>query len=395
MDEKRKLALTLSALAVSLLLFLVVLNAPLSAIMKFALAAVVLAGCGFSVAKLHGFECFSGLFLLRSKHGLGLLDELARKHPQAWQLFAEIGMVVGYGSLAYFLMGKKKLEWRRALIVYGSGTFLLVVISGIIPLAMSSLLSMVTGGEEFATAGLQLQTEASKLEFFRYLSFACMIIGGVSLVATISIITYAGVVAGAIGGALLGNGAQLAKTTPGGMPILPGINLDLIQGVFALAIVLVVHEGMHGIVARVHKLPLKSAGLVFFGFLPFGAFVDIDEKRLFAEKKEKQNAVLVAGTAANFATSIFFLALLLAFIWLVESIWTGPTPPFLARYAARFLALTFALNAIVASVNLVPLPMFDGHYIMKNLVGSKHVATAITWIVGIAFLLTMFPWVLR
>ncbi|MCX6772503.1 MAG: hypothetical protein NTV88_01900 [Candidatus Micrarchaeota archaeon] len=147
---------------------------------------------------------------------------------------------------------------------------------------------------------------------------------------------------------------------------------------------------MHGIIARIYKLPLKSAGLVFFGFLPFGAFVDIDEKKLFKAKKEEQNAVFVAGTAANFTTSIITLVLMLVFFYFI-----GDTHNVYTVFVARVLGLTFALNFVVAAINLVPLPLFDGFYIMRNGVRNSLAINAITWIVAAAFLLTLFPWVLR
>jgi len=382
-------------LVVSIGFFLMVLNSPLSAMLKFILGALTLAGCGTAVAFSFNMESWAGLILLKSNYGLSTLDSLAKKYPKFWQQFAEIGMVVAYGSLAYFVMGKKNLrkEWKSVLLTYAIGTFLLILLSSLIPVAMSTLLSMVVGGDEFATAGSKLSVSVSQFAAAKYISLAFMILGGIALTTTASIVVYAGVVGMAVFGALTGNAEHLANTSPGGMPILPGINLDLIQGAIGLAIILIVHEGMHGILARLYNLPLKSAGLVFFGFLPFGAFVDIDEKKLFSAPKEKQNAVLVAGTAANFAASLVFLIALILFVSAMTSIYT--TAPDWARWLARLLALTFSLNTIVAAINLVPLPLFDGYHIMKNAVGNKHVATAITYIVAAAFLLTMFPWVLR
>ncbi|MFA4983452.1 MAG: site-2 protease family protein [Candidatus Micrarchaeia archaeon] len=382
-------------LTVSIAFFLMVLDSPLSAILKFILCALCLAACGTAVAFAFNMESWGGLILLKSNYGLSTLDKLAKKHPKLWQQFAEIGMVVAYGSLAYFVMGKKDLrkDWKSVLPTYAIGTILLILLSGLIPIAMSTLLSMVVGGDEFATAGSKLSASVSQFAAAKYISLAFMIIGGISLVTTSSILVYAGVVGFAVFGALTGNAEHLANTSPGGMPILPGINLDLIQGAIGLAIILAVHEGMHGILARLYNLPLKSAGLVLFGFLPFGAFVDIDEKKLFSAPKEKQNAVLVAGTAANFAAALVFLAAFILFVSAMASIY--PVAPAWAKWLAKLLALTFSLNTIVAAINLVPLPLFDGYHIMRNAVGSKRAATAITWIVAAAFLLTMFPWVLR
>ena len=267
------------------------------------------------------------MFLLRSQSGLAFLDNLAKKYPETWKIFVEIGMVIGYGSFAYFLMRKRKFEWKRVQMTYGVGTVLLVLLTSIVTqLAMSVLFSLLTGGAEFAGAGTKLQATVAQIDIYKYVYVAAMVLGGLSLLTTISIVSYAALVLSAIVGAVLGNGAALAHTSPGGVPIIPGINLPLIEGVLALAIVLVVHEGMHGVVARIYKLPLKSAGLVFFGFLPFGAFVDIDEKKLFKAKKEVQNAVFVAGTAANFATSIITLALFIAFFYLIgEGLLALPT----------------------------------------------------------------------
>lgn len=383
------------SIILSLGLFFIILNSPLSAIAKFMLGALCLAGCGTAVAWSFGMESWAGLIMLKGKYGLSAIDSIAKKRPELWQWIAEVGMVVAYGSFAYFLMGKKNIikNWKSVIPIYVIGTFLLVLVSALIPVAMSTLLSMVVGGNEFATAGSKLSTSISQFDIARHVSFLFLALGGVTLVTTSGIVVYAGVVGMAVLGALTGNAEHLANTSPGGMPILPGINLDLIQGVIGLAIILVVHESMHGILSRVHKLPLKSAGLVFFGFLPFGAFVDIDEKKLFAAPREKQNAVLVAGTAANFATGLFFLALLIAFFFVISS--TFPSPPDWARYVSRLLALVFSLNMVIAAINLVPLPLFDGYHLMKNAVGNKTTASLITWLVAAAFILTMFPWLLR
>ena len=470
MKGKQKLAFAILAVLVSFGVFLAILNAALPAVVKFVLAVATLAACGTALAHAFKLEAWGGLYLLRSQSGLSFLERLSKKYPRAWQIFSEIGMVIGYGSFAYFLLPKRKLEWKRVAITYGCGTVLLVLLTAIIaPLATAVLFSLLSGGAEFAGAGSQLQAATRQFEISKYIFLGAMALGGIALITTVSIIGYAALILAAIVSALLGSGAALSHTVPGGVPIIPGINLPLIEGVIALSIVLVVHEGLHGVIARLYRLPLKSAGLVFFGFLPFGAFVDIDEKKLMREKPEKQNAVFVAGTAANFATAIIFLIMFLAFIPLTEnfrvsgvyvdsgslpagtlisSINSQPIESFVGknltanttytlqtsmgeiqkttdangklgimyvvadkegatgalRYAAGFewmlfilrvLGLTFALNFVVAAINLVPLPLFDGYHIMRNGVGNKTAATVIMYVVALAFLLNLFPWILR
>ncbi len=391
MRKNIRLVLAIFTLLVSLAIFLFAIDVQLPAIVKFIIALAALASCGLVLSKLYRLETWAGLFLLRSKAGLGMLDKLAKKHKKLWKYFADIGLVVGFGSFAYFLMGKKKFSWKKVLLTYGTGTVLLVLLTSIVmPLAITSLLSMLSGGEEFSGAGSKISQEIYKFEAAQYAYLAFLVLGGISLLTTASIVLYGAIVLWAIVGALLGDFASLASTSPGGAPIIPGINLPLIEGIAALAVILIVHEGMHGVLARLHKLPLKSAGLVFLGFIPIGAFVDINEKVLFKAKKEKQNSVFVAGTAANFATSVIFLILLLAFAYLFQGNASEPVLFFM-----RFLALAFSLNFIVGAINLVPLPLFDGYHLVKNGLNNKTLTTLVSYIVGLAFLLNLFPWVLR
>jgi len=463
------LAFAVFLLIVSLFLFLSVLNSSLSAFLKFIFSVAVLVGCGYGIARAFKYDCWYGIFLLRSQYGLSMLDDLAKKYPSFWQSLYELGMVIGFGSFAYFLLPKKKYTWQRIAFIYGFGSFLMVIFSYVVaPLATSALFSMLSGGAEFASAGHGLQTSVSQFAFVKYIFFGLLVLGGLSLMTTAGLLIYAIVVVASLIGAQAA-GASLSSVSPGGTPIIPGINLPLVEGVAALAVVLIVHESMHGIVARMNNFPLKSAGLVFFGFLPFGAFVDINEKKMFKGKKDAQSAVFVAGTTANFFTSLLLVLLLFAF-----SAGTGPfrmdgfyiesgslphgailqsinnTPVYMLadtnfsvnttysiqtskgeysiatdsngkfnvltsfadstgelgvfRYSEgfewmafiiRFLALAFALNFVVGAINLVPLPLFDGYYLMKNAVGNELAVKLIAGTVAVAFALNMLPWLFR
>lgn len=462
-------AFAIFLLAICIAAFLAILGSELSAFFKFILAIAVLAACGYGISKAFRLECWYGIFLLRSQAGLSFLNRLAKKYPSLWQSFIELGTVIGFGSLAYFLLPKRNYSWKRIAFTYGLGTFLMVIFSFVIaPLATSALFSMLSGGAEFAGAGARLQATTAQFEFSKYIFFALLVLGGISLMTSAGLVLYALVVAASLAGALLG-GIAPSTVSPGGTPIIPGINLPLIEGVAALAVVLIVHEGMHGVLARMHRFPLKSAGLVFFGFLPFGAFVDIDEKKLLKGRRDAQNAVFAAGTAANFFTSLALVMLLFAFSAATEPlrlngvyVEAGPLPhgaliteinsepiyvvagtnlsantsyllttskgnftlytnatgklgvdTVLAdstgafgvfRYSGgfewmalvlRFLALAFSLNFVVGAINLVPLPLFDGYYLMKNGVGHELAAKLIAGAVAVAFILNMLPWVFR
>ena len=456
-------------LIASVSLFLAALGSPLSAFFKFIASVAILAGCGYGLSRVFKYECWGGIFLLKSQYGLSLLDDLAKKCPKFWQSLYELGMVIGFGSLAYFLLPKKNYTWKRAAFTYGLGGLLMVLFSYVVtPLATGALFSMLSGGAEFTSAGQGLQTSVSQFAFVKYIFLGLLVLGGMSLMTTAGLLIYAFVVVASLFGAFSA-GTALSAVSPGGTPIIPGINLPLVEGIAALAVVLIVHESMHGIVARMNNFPLKSAGLVFFGFLPFGAFVDIDEKKMFKGRKEAQSAVFVAGTTANFFTSLVLLMLLFAFSagtapfrmdgFYVESgglphgaiirsidgmpayvaaganlsantaysiqtskgdysLTTDPKGKLgisttfadstgelgVFRYAEgfewmafllRFLALAFALNFVVGTINLVPLPLFDGYYLMKNMVQHELAVKLIAGLVSLAFILNMLPWIFR
>jgi hypothetical protein len=95
---------------------------------------------------------------------------------------------------------------------------------------------------------------------------------------------------------------------------LPGINpyLPIVDGWIALVIAMIIHEGAHGIVARSLGLPVKASGLLFFLFVPIGAFVDVDENALKAAQNSYAGRVLAAGAGINLVVGLICLLVLLA-----------------------------------------------------------------------------------
>jgi len=72
---------------------------------------------------------------------------------------------------------------------------------------------------------------------------------------------------------------------PGVAPMLPSVNSEgeigisvpgydifvpLVYAVIALAVLLFSHEFAHGVLARVHRVRVKSTGLLTFGIIPSG-----------------------------------------------------------------------------------------------------------------------------
>jgi membrane-associated protease RseP (regulator of RpoE activity) len=101
--------------------------------------------------------------------------------------------------------------------------------------------------------------------------------------------------------------------TPLGNLLLPGINpyVPIVYGWLAIVVAVVIHEASHGIVARSLGLPVKTAGLIFFFFIPLGAFVELDETQLRETNPRNSLRVLAAGSGINFIVGLICLGLLL------------------------------------------------------------------------------------
>jgi membrane-associated protease RseP (regulator of RpoE activity) len=105
--------------------------------------------------------------------------------------------------------------------------------------------------------------------------------------------------------ALLSNpavGNVVRELGPGTILLLPGINpiLPIFYGWVAIVCAIAIHEGAHGVIARSAGFRVKSSGLLFFLFVPIGAFVDVDEDQIKKAKPRASLRVMAAGVGANF-----------------------------------------------------------------------------------------------
>ncbi|MBT3940776.1 site-2 protease family protein [Candidatus Woesearchaeota archaeon] len=83
--------------------------------------------------------------------------------------------------------------------------------------------------------------------------------------------------------------------------------------IICIAVVVLVHEGAHGIISRVHKLKLRSTGLGMFTIIPL-AFVEPDEAQMEKAPLSTQLSIFAAGPFANICTGIFALLISLFFL---------------------------------------------------------------------------------
>ncbi|MCW1292386.1 MAG: site-2 protease family protein [Candidatus Rehaiarchaeum fermentans] len=100
---------------------------------------------------------------------------------------------------------------------------------------------------------------------------------------------------------------------------IPGVSIGvpIIYWIIAILVTVLPHEFSHGIVARAHKLKIKSTGFGFaFAFIPL-AFVELDEKKMYKSKLSTQLSVLSAGSFSNIiigALALFFYIIIAFFL---------------------------------------------------------------------------------
>ncbi len=93
--------------------------------------------------------------------------------------------------------------------------------------------------------------------------------------------------------------------------ILPGINpfIPVFYGTFALVFSVVIHEIMHGVIARKNGIKVNSVGALFL-VIPIGAFVEPDQEEISKADPVIRRRVFAAGPATNLILAIVFFVLL-------------------------------------------------------------------------------------
>lgn len=231
--------------------------------------------------------------MVKTKRFLPLLDRYA-KAGKVIEFVADAGIIIGFGLIgANFVFSRrtKDLKTRCLWLVITA-----IVLAGVFWLSFGGFFQsiMLKGQEAVFIAGFVL---------FGFAGFAIL--------------------------SLLYQGADIIikllagkKACPGVAPLIPGVSIPNVpitaplHAWISLFLILVIHEGMHGIVARKAKIAIKSAGILLLGFLPIGAFVEPKESQLRRAPKETAMRIYASGPGANFFTyiagSIVFILLFAA-----------------------------------------------------------------------------------
>ncbi|MBI5046314.1 hypothetical protein HZC07_01120, partial [Candidatus Micrarchaeota archaeon] len=212
-----------------------------------------------------------------------IIDKLA-KREQLFNFLADVGITMSYG-----LFGLKLLRKNISIPNVILGLVLLAILSFIVaPTAFVFLFQVLKVG----AVEKSIPAVAGDPTTGLIVVSLALLLGGLFLFIASGIVIYGGTILLALIKTLVLGSDAITKTTPGGSFLLPGINLPFFEGVIALAIVMIVHEVSHAILGRIAKVPILSSGIVLFGILPIGAFVEPDEKKLNEVDPKRQTRVL-------------------------------------------------------------------------------------------------------
>lgn len=236
--------------------------------------------------KRFGVETQGPFCLWRTKHGLKILDRLA-KYRSAWLAFADAGVIFAFGipGAVWLYLQSKRTSKDKARVLAMYCVFAVASIAITMP---NAFLRGLGGSYEFAT--VLLLTGIGGFVFYAL---------GLN---TLTIIQnyFVGV-----------------QPAPGVAPIIPGVQIEgsplffPVHALLGLVVLLIVHELSHGVVSRVQRIRVKSMGLMTSGVFPIGAFAEPDDKEVRRSPPLKRVRVFAAGSMANFATGFLFLALFL------------------------------------------------------------------------------------
>lgn len=248
--------------------------------------------------------------MVRTTRPLKWFDRLSRiGRPLDW--FAEFGLILGFGAIAVdYRWGRQLSKPKRALL------FLLSFVALVLFFYLFDLLT-----------GRMLSTNPLSMNYMPVFAAGFGIMGFAGFtILTLVFQAYDIITKLAVG----------RHACPGVAPLIPGVEIPgmpitvPLHAWLSLIIILVIHEGMHGIIARREKFNVKSTGVLLLGFLPIGAFVEPDEEQIKKANPKKALRVFSAGPTANLAALPVILVLVLVISLLLGLVFG----PWASQYSA-------------------------------------------------------------
>jgi len=266
-------------------------------------------------------------FLIRTKHFINLIDKLASISPMLWKFLADFAIVLSFSGLgAAYLSRYRKFSRNLDAILLLIGLAAIILWWQGLPFFLFSLVVLAIGIKSLSSiknpnADFLVTTTLTSVIWLSMTHWFVAVLEGMF---GLIVIIFAPLIENAFA---ITSGES---TIPGVSPVIlipfkiagewcfpiPGMDIciPVFYGLIALILLLIVHEFAHGILARVHKLKLRSTGLLTLGIIPIGAFVEPDEEEFQRSESLIKTRVLSMGSFANLVLGIvtFFLFLYIA-----------------------------------------------------------------------------------
>ncbi len=284
------------------------------------------------------------IFLIRTQHFINAIDYVSKIAPRLWLFLVDAALPIFFGGVGFAYLSKQESSHRNLnILFYFTGFIAVMLISQDIMMFLALSLLLI-----FGLQGMKKRNACA--DFIAGSVFVTIItikiLGGLSLLGLqinlpTEYIYILAIIEGMLGVVPLMFIAFIYQAydivfegsqTPGVSPALPdvrdgevglsfpgtGIFIPVVYALIALITVLFPHEFAHGIIARVHKLKLKSTGLLTLGILPIGAFVEPDEEEIKKRPSLQKTQIFIAGSFANLMVSLLavFLLVLIPQIYL-------------------------------------------------------------------------------
>lgn len=433
-----------------------------------------------SIGQLKGF---GPLYIAGTKRGIQIIDAAAKKNKWFWDELPMWGVVLAFGLLSYPLL-KGRINKKT----YILGIVSLIVLTQFILPYMQIALQFITLPQIQSTiASASSAPQSNSINPLSIIALIVSIIAGMSGYLILFVLLNALLILNGIWLFITSVGAGSPKTSyvtsqvPGVVPVIPGIDLPFAAGIISLAILLIIHEFSHGVLARKAKIKVKSVGILGFSVIPVGGFVEPDDKQVKKLDPISQTKIFAAGISMNFlATLVFFVLLMVVALYLLPGvvinngvIISAVTPhypaygilkpgmhilkwnnqsissitnltkasasdlpgsvvsvstntgnytfiakasnqtskgligvnlyqssgvangiyPAIIYFLYTVFALSFMLNFLVAVVNLLPIPLFDGMWIYNANITNKRFIRFMYYFVIILLAINIFQWV--
>lgn len=277
------------------------------------------------------------IFLIRIKRFLNLIDKAAGFFPMLWKFLSDFAILFSFSGIGAAYLSRYR-ESRRNLInilifiglftlsLWWHGISLLIeiisqdifftlaafILLGFIVFALHKLNEQTAN---FFSAALLISSIGLKI-FPNYNLAIFEGLFGIPALLLIAFIQHSYDII--LGQTNIPGVSPLLPSTKGGEigVSFPGIDIFIPwwYALIAITVTVVAHELAHGILARVHKIGMKSTGLITLGILPIGAFVEPDEKELEKRHSIQKMQIFAMGSFSNFLVGVIASILILAIV---------------------------------------------------------------------------------